>query len=240
MDYAMTTDVGDVRYTGTEDRILQLLGSGLSNETVAAAVGVSPQYITNLLSGTEFKNAVSELRFTRLNAHNERDAKYDDIEDELLDKLNSCVDMLYKPREILGALAVINKAQRRGVSTPEQLTTSKEVVALTLPPVVVNKFTVNIQNQVIQAGSQDLVTIQTAALDSLAGLKPVPGARNQVPALVEGNINDAIGLSRDISSGAVGPASKAPEGEYAGGRLTYRSIAAGIAEKVAAAKQAAG
>ena len=227
----MTTTIGNAKYTGNEDRILQLLGSGLSNETVASAVGVSPQYVSNLLADEVFKNSVAELRFSRLTAHNERDSKYDGIEDRLLDKLEGSIDMMYKPRELLAAIAIVNKAQRRGVSTPEQITTSKEVVPLTLPPAVVNKFTVNIQNQVIQVGQQDLVTIQTGALDALAGVQKVPN-RNQAP-LVEGTINDALRISGDISNGTISPVSKVPEGDYAGGRLTYRSIAAGIKEKIA-------
>src|ERR1700761_8083030 len=151
----MTTDVGDVRYTGKEDQVLQLLGTGLAN-----AVGCSEQEVSRLLSNDHFREAVASLRVKSLQSHNERDAKYDRVEDRLLDKLEDSIDMLYKPRDLLSAIAVINKAQRRGVSTPEQITTSKEVVPLSLPQVVVNKFAVNINNQVIQAGTQDLITIQ--------------------------------------------------------------------------------
>jgi len=244
----MTTQVGDVKFTGVQDKALQLLGTGLSNTVVAAAIGVTESEITRFLSDDTFKEAVSSLRVKSLQAHNERDASYDRVEDALIQKLENSLDMIYKPRELLSAIAVINKAQRRGISTPEQITTSKEVVPLSLPPVLINKFTVNIQNQVVQAGSQDLVTIQSDALAKLAGVSlatKVPGLPEKEPTktidknLFTGDINDVTRIAGSISNGEILPSS-IPAGSKTQrnrGGLSYANIQKGIDDKVAALRQ---
>ena len=67
-----------------EDRALSLLGSGISAESAATALGVSPSRISQLLSAPEFAEQVAELRYNNLQQHNHRDANYDSLEDKLL------------------------------------------------------------------------------------------------------------------------------------------------------------
>jgi hypothetical protein len=71
---------------------------------------------------------------------------------------------MHKPMEILKAIQIINQAKRRGTSTPEAILEKREVVSLVMPVQIINRFTTNIQNQVIQAGSQELLTIQSGTL----------------------------------------------------------------------------
>jgi len=160
-------------HTSTESRALALLGQGLGAEVVASAVGVSPSRISQLISDPEFAAQVAELRFKNLSAHSERDAKYDSLEDELLDKMRNLLPMMYKPGEVLNALTRINMAKRRGQSAPDQLTAQQTIVQLIMPTQVINQFApdslrLNIHNQVIQAGQQELITVQSSQLDSMA------------------------------------------------------------------------
>jgi len=148
----------------TEERALQLLGSGVSSESVAAALGVDASRISQLLAEPEFREEVEQLRFTALQKHNAMDDKYDALEDKLLVKLEKSIPMLFKPGEILGAIRVINGAKRRGQSAAAQIINQQNIVQLTLPTQIVNNFTTNINNQVIRAGEQDLVTIQSGTL----------------------------------------------------------------------------
>ena len=150
--------------TSTEERALALLGSGVGPETVASALGVSVSRISQLLSSEEFSAKVAQLRFESLSRHNTRDNKYDSIEDTLLENLEKVVPAIYQPGMILKAISTINNAKRRGSSAPEQLTNQSTVVNLTMPTQIVQKFSVNINNQVIEAGSQSLLTIQSGTL----------------------------------------------------------------------------
>ena len=158
--------------TSTEERALALLGQGLGAEVVASAVGVSPSRISQLISDPEFAAKVAELRFSNLVKHNARDEKYDKLEDKLLEKMENLIPFMMKPFEVLKAISVINGAKRRGISPPEQITGQQTVIPLTLPTAILQNFSakniqVNIHNQVIQAGDQQLVTVQSSRMDAL-------------------------------------------------------------------------
>jgi len=155
----------------TEDRAAALLGAGIPAETVAASLGVSPARISQLLSDDAFAARVAELRFASLQKHNARDASYDSIEDELIDRLQKNIPLMHKPMEILKAIQVINGAKRRGTSTPDAIHEKQQVVQLTIPIQIVNKFATNLQGQVTSVSDgikeQSLVTIQSGSLDGL-------------------------------------------------------------------------
>lgn len=153
--------------TTTAERALALLGKNINSEQVAAALGVSPSAISQLLSDPEFTSKVNELKFANLTKHSSRDARYDALEDRLLGKLDDLVDCMTRPMEIVSTLVKINGAKRRGVNTPESLTARKEVVQLVLPIQILNNFQKNSQNQVIQAGDQHLITVQSATMKQL-------------------------------------------------------------------------
>lgn len=163
--------------TSTESRALSLLGQGIGPEMVASAIGVSVSRISQLLSDPNFAAEVAELRFRALAKHNERDSAYDSLEDELVQKMKDCLPLMYKPFEILKAIQIINAAKRRGSSAPESITAQQTVVQLLMPTQIFNNFTkqeitVNVNNQVVKAGEQDLVTIQSSSMDRLlAGSK---------------------------------------------------------------------
>ena len=158
--------------TATEERALSLLGQGCSPELVASAIGVSVSRISQLLSTPEFAEKVAELRFASLARHNERDQRADRIEDMLLEKLENVIPYITDPMKLVAAYTRINAAKRRGASSPDAITTQTQVVALNIPSVVINQhvkndITVNINNQVIKAGNQDLVTVQSASMEKL-------------------------------------------------------------------------
>lgn len=156
--------------TSTEERALELLGTGLGAEVVASAVGVSTSRISQLLSDPEFASRVAELRFENLAKHNQRDSKYDSLEDELLKRMENLLPMMYKPLEVLRAIAVINSAKRRGSSAPDSLVNQTQVVSLTMPITIHQQFTTNINNQVVKAGDQELITMQSGKMNSLSTL----------------------------------------------------------------------
>jgi len=156
-----------VKLSHTEERALKLLGDGFAPEQVASAIGVSPSRISQLLSDESFSQQVAELRYKTLAAHTERDSAYDSIEDQLLIKLKSSLSMLFDPMKIVKILQVINAAKRRGQSSQEQISAAQTVVQLNMPTQIYQQFVTNINNQVIKAGSQDLITVQSSQMAGL-------------------------------------------------------------------------
>lgn len=173
--------------TTTEARALSLLGQGLGPEVVAAAIGVSTSRISQLLSDPEFSAKVAEARYNNLAKHNSRDAAYDAMEDSLIEKLRDLMPYMMRPMEVLKAIQVINSAKRRGSSAPEAITGQQTVVQLIMPTQIMQSFTTNINNQVIKAGEQDLVTVQSASMTKL--LDKLKGAKNVETTLKLGNPN---------------------------------------------------
>lgn len=154
--------------TSSESRALTLLGQGIGPEMTASAVGLSTSRISQLLSDPEFAAQVADLRFKNLAKHNERDAAYDSLEDTLLNKLRDLLPFMMKPMEVLKAIQVINAAKRRGSSAPDSITAQQEVIQLVMPVQIINQFSVNASNQVIKAGHQELITVQSSNLQALA------------------------------------------------------------------------
>ena len=146
------------------ERALSLLGSGVSAEATAAALGVSASRISQLLADEEFANKVAEIKYKKLKSYTERDNKYDEIEDRLLDKLTRSIPLIIKPRDILQSLKVINDAKRRGQQEIEPAVQVNQLVSIVLPQAITENFTVNINNQVIKAGNQELLTIPSGNL----------------------------------------------------------------------------
>lgn len=159
--------------TSTRERALKLLGQNVDPTTVAAALGVTPAVISQLLSDSEFSRAVSELRFTSLTVETSRDERAGQIEDKLLEKLSNAVEFLVDPMKLALIYSKVNGAKRRGATAPESIHQNQTVVPLTLPNVIFNQFTqhntvvVNGQNQVVKVGDKDLVTIQSGRMDKL-------------------------------------------------------------------------
>lgn len=147
-----------------EERAISLLGSGITAEATAAALGVTPARISQLLAREDFAEKVTALRYENLQSHNKRDSRYDALEDKLLDKLDGALPMMYRPAEILKSIQIINAAKRRGQSSPEQVSASQHIVNLVLPTKITQQFTTNVHNQIVTAGSQSLETMQSANL----------------------------------------------------------------------------
>lgn len=177
-----------IKFTGhTEQRALRLLGSGCGPEQVAAAVGVSVSRISQLLSDPEFAAAVAELRFEALQKHNEIDSSYDEMEAKMLATLKDVAPLIMRPMEILKALSVLNAAKRRGQSAPESITNQNTIVNLTMPTMLVQRFSMNINNQVISAGEQTLETIQGSSLLKAAKTKQLSRIEGTIGEQHDGN-----------------------------------------------------
>jgi hypothetical protein len=165
------------KLTSVEERALKLLGAGIPNDQVAAAVGVTKSRISQLLSDESFSARVKELRYSNLLQHAERDNKYDDLENAALDRLKSTMAMVFDPMKIARILQTLNQAKRRGEQVPTDMPNNIPVIPVSLPPILLQQFNthVNIHNQVIGVNTgadstdpmQTLVTIQSSQLDTL-------------------------------------------------------------------------
>ena len=100
------------------------------------------------------------------------------MEDKILKKLNDQLHMVVNPDRLVRMLAVVNGAKRRGAGNTEvagqggQIT---NVINLTLPTAIVNRYRTNGSNEVVEVNEQGMVGMPAAAL--LEKIKP-----NNIPA----------------------------------------------------------
>ena len=163
----MNTAPVPVATTLTEDRAATLLGSGIQPATVAASLGLTVSRISQLLSDDAFAARVAELRYQNLAKHNARDDITDKLEDKVLEQLEDALPLIHRPMELVKAYQVLNGAKRRGSAAPDAIIEKQNIVQLVVPIQILNKFQVNSQGQAVTVGGQDLLTIQSGALDSL-------------------------------------------------------------------------
>ena len=147
----MATDVKQIK---------ELLGVGLSAEIVADAVGCTPAYISQLMADSEFANDVAIARSAALQANTTRDRKLDGLEDRLIETLEATLDLVYKPKEVLAALATVNRLQRRGVPASAHSATPKTaIVQLSIPTHLTQNFVLSANKEVIEVEGQTMVTM---------------------------------------------------------------------------------
>ena len=149
------------------ERVIALLGQGHPAVTVAASLGISESRVSQIASEPAAQARISELRFQSLQKFNALDDKYLSVEETLLQKLESSMMFLQRPLEIARTLQIINAAKRRGQESPEQATIHQNIVNISMPTQVLQKFTVNGQNQVVQIGSQTLLTLPSNKVSEL-------------------------------------------------------------------------
>lgn len=148
-----------------------LLASGRSRTDAASILGITPSAVTQLAATPSVQQKIEQ----QLDRSSALDSKYDDIEDQLLEQLKRTASALMRPMEIARTLQIINGAKRRGV-VATALDQPKQVVQLSLPPTIQNRFVVNSSNQVVQVGAQDLVTIQSNNVKKLLESHHAPPA----------------------------------------------------------------
>lgn len=166
-------------YEGMKLKILNFLGAGISAERVANAVGCDASYISQLLADTDFAAAVADKRLVQLTEATNRDDRLNGIEDKIISRVEHLVESplaFSKPMEAIRALHTVNSMKRRGagdITGAQQHTT---IVNLVLPSMITKKFSMqneedfilDINNQVVQVGSQALVTIPSNSVEKLA------------------------------------------------------------------------
>lgn len=154
----------------TQKQCLDLLCLGnLSHTQIADTLGITPALISQYLKEDNFSAALAEQKLALIKNNSDRDSKLDSLEDTLVEQLKSASAMAYKPLEIARLFQVINAAKRRGIIVNSQQSVDEsKIIKLVVPTQIINKFKVNVVNQVVTTGETSLVTIQSGAMRKLA------------------------------------------------------------------------
>ena len=152
----------------SKEQIIALAESGIAHSLIAKRTGVSESYISQVLSEDSIRAKTIQAQLSVLDERTARDAKYDAIEDALLEKTSQIVPNLYKPQDIIKVLMMINKAERRGASSQQlaELANSRQdsVVPLELPERIRTKIIKSHTKEVISVNGRGLITKDSRTL----------------------------------------------------------------------------
>lgn len=171
------------------NQVISYLRNGVTPIEISRALGITPGAVTQLMQSPEVASELSKIQAEQQARSSAIDARYDALEEKLLGQLEKTVPLLMRPMEITKVLSQINAAKRRGAvnaisSGPAQ------VLQLNIPISLQSRFIVNAANQVVQAGEQTLVTMQSSNIPGLAQTMvslPGPVETVAIPQTVEAN-----------------------------------------------------
>lgn len=176
-------------FDSMENRAIELLAHNIPAIRVAESLNVSPARISQLLADDRFAAALASKKFTIAQDSINSDSELDDLEAAVRKKLKVAIGMCFKPVELAKIFQVLNNAKRKNSSVAPATAEVGQVVNLTMPTVLVNKITTNINNQVIQVGESELITAQSGKMQELLNnLHSQSLANSQI--LAKGDQND--------------------------------------------------
>lgn len=147
-----------------KERIIELLGKGISAVQVASAVGCDDSYISQLLSDPEVLSQVQALKAEHYAKYAEQDATLDKAEARALEKLSHLLEFVTRPSEAVRVYGILNAAKRRTSDTLQNAQPTATVVQLELPAAARVRFTLTQDKQVIEVGGRSMTTMPAKSL----------------------------------------------------------------------------
>lgn len=147
-----------------KDRIIEMLGNGIPATAVAAALGCTDSYISQLLTEDGVVEQVQALRAVKFQEYAEQDARLETAEQKALNKIESLIPYITKPSEAARVYGILNAAKRKTGVHATQNSQVGTVVQLNLPQAAVVSFTLTSDKQVVEVEGRSMVTMPAKSL----------------------------------------------------------------------------
>ena len=149
-----------------KEHAIQLLAQGIPTSQVAAAVGVSDSYISQLKADEEVQRAISEKQA----AHSIADSNFDDTleraESLALEKIEKNLPFA-NMGQALAAFRILNGARRRKDEVLQKDTAISVTVNLTLPANNIPRYITNQANEIIEVEGKTMLSASAKTLDQI-------------------------------------------------------------------------
>lgn len=140
----------------------------MTQAQISRKLNVSEGYVSQVINQSDFSNKVIQAKLKYLDEATERDNTLNKIEDLIVNKLKEAIPNFYKPKDILMAFSVVNKAVRRGATTEDLQSLNRDsdnkVIKISLPEVIRQRYKLNSQSEVIEVEGRPLVTADSKTL----------------------------------------------------------------------------
>ena len=141
-----------------QEKVVDLLASGLSTSAIAEALGCSQSYISQLQSQDSIAEAVQAKKVAKTAKAIETETKLTDIKQVLVNRLSELAPYMTKPMEVVRVLEVVDNMERKSAMRPAQ-STGNQIVQLVLPKQSHVRFTLSAQNEVIEVEGRPMASL---------------------------------------------------------------------------------
>lgn len=155
--------------SSTREKIIEMLGHGVSQTVVAQAVGVSDGYVSQLLEIEEVREAVAEKKSGKLAAHIETDGSIEDSERKALRLISKKLDNpLVSLSDATKTFAVLNAARKKSeIGATGNNAGAVDMVTFVLPKAAKIMIQINTDNQIVEVDGKTTAPLPSKALPSL-------------------------------------------------------------------------
>lgn len=160
--------------TTKKDRIISLLGHGISPTVVASAVGVDPSYVSQLLELPEVQEAVSLARSQSIEENLSIDSTIKQVEKAAVERLKNQLIFARTPLETARIFQILNSARRHAEETSHNGRVSESgAITITLPATAVSQLGIrlNSSSQIIEVDGKTMAPMPSKSLSSLSDSK---------------------------------------------------------------------
>jgi hypothetical protein len=151
----------------TKEQIISLLSQGIPATAVAAALGVTDSYVSQLKSDPELAALITSTDAAKI----EKDAVFDNTLERAemlaLEKIEKNLPFA-NMGQAMAAFRILNGARKRADAFAAIQDQSTNItVNLTLPAAAAAKYVVNNSNEIVEVEGQTMITATAKSLDSL-------------------------------------------------------------------------
>jgi transcriptional regulator with XRE-family HTH domain len=170
------------------DRIMELLGQGLSGSVVAAAVGVTPSYVSQLLENEDFRLEVSIRRAGKAEAGLARDNSWDGVEKLAIGKMFEIMEkgLISRPNDLIRIAQIANSAKRTAKELESADGAGAPTVVISVPEAAIVHFKMNSESQVIEIDARSTEALPTSQLQKQLAARRASRISSDVTAIANG------------------------------------------------------
>ena len=162
-----------------KEHAINLLAQGIPTSQVAAAVGVSDSYISQLKADEEVQRQIAERQAAHSIADSNFDSTLERAEAMALEKIEKNLPFA-NMGQALAAFRILNSARRRKDELIQKDTAVSVTVNLTLPANNIPRYITNQANEIIEVEGKTMISASAKTLDQILAARSGSDAK-QLP-----------------------------------------------------------
>jgi len=148
------------------DKLISFLAAGVSQSAAAAACGVSPSLVSQLLESPEVQDKLAIAKATSLSSDLDHDSRLERVQDLVLARVEATVGMITDPMKAVKALQMLSTVKKRvGETVGEAAPTT--IVTLDLPASAKVAISLSRDKQVIAIDGRSTATLPSRNLGNM-------------------------------------------------------------------------